>query len=121
MGSKKGKSVKVNVYDFRDPVSKRPNPYGVLDLFNNIFVNIGTNRNTSFFAIASIKTCWHECGYELYNGYRELLITADSGESNSYRTKLCKLKLQLLAETIGSHISVCHFLPRNLQAEQNRT
>jgi transposase len=95
----KGKPIKVNVHDFPLPALERANSYGVLDLFNNIgFVNNETNHYTSAFAIASIKAWWYECGYELYNGCSELLITADGEGSNSYRTKLWKWELQLLSE-----------------------
>jgi hypothetical protein len=65
--------------------SESANLYGVPDLFYNIgFVNNGTKHDTSFFCIASIKAWWYEYGYELYNGCRELLITAVGGGSNSY-------------------------------------
>jgi len=39
----------------------------------------------------------------------ELLITADCGGSNSYRSRLWKWELQQLATELGLTIQVCHF------------
>ena len=41
----------------------------------------------------------------------ELLITADSGGSNSYRTRLWKRELQQLANELALRIRICHFPP----------
>src|SRR5437660_3672116 len=46
-----------------------------------------------------------------YPKAKELLITADAGGSNSYRSRLWKVSLQELADTIGLRISGCHFPP----------
>ncbi len=48
-------------------------------------------------------------GQPLYPNSQHLLITADCGGSNGYRTRLWKLKLQELATSIGKIIHVCHF------------
>jgi len=50
-------------------------------------------------------------GHEAYPQATELLITADGGDSNGYRSRLWKLELQLLADEIGLNVSVCHFPP----------
>ena len=42
---------------------------------------------------------------------RELLITADGGGSNNYRSRLWKVVLQDLAGETGLMLSVCHFPP----------
>ena len=39
------------------------------------------------------------------------MVTADAGGSNGYRSRLWKVALQELADTIGLRISVCHFPP----------
>jgi hypothetical protein len=46
-----------------------------------------------------------------YPDARELTITADSGGSNSYRTRLWKVELQKLADQTGLKITVCHCPP----------
>ena len=40
-----------------------------------------------------------------------MLITADAGGSNGYRSRLWKVALQRLADDSGLRISVCHFPP----------
>src|SRR3989442_15708847 len=40
-----------------------------------------------------------------------LLITADAGGSNSYRSRLWKVELAKLAARAGLDITVCHFPP----------
>lgn len=40
---------------------------------------------------------------------KRLLITADSGGSNSHRNRLWKLELQQLADEAGLTIEVCHY------------
>ncbi|MDR1658329.1 MAG: ISAzo13 family transposase [Deltaproteobacteria bacterium] len=110
--SPKGEPVKVNGHDFPDPKLDRANPYGVYNLNSNTgFVNIGTNHDTAAFAVASIKCWWYEVGYELFRNCSEMLITADSGGSNSSRSKLWKWEISQFANEIGIPITVCHFPP----------
>ena len=104
--------VKVNGHDFPSPDVPRAYPYGIYDLGRNTgFVNIGTDHDTGAFAVASIRGWWRSEGRELYAQATELLITADSGGSNSSRLRLWKLELQKLADETGLSISVCHFPP----------
>jgi hypothetical protein len=106
----KGQPVKVNTYDFPSPELDRANPYGILDIGKDIgFVNIGTDHDTPMFAVASIKAWWFECGKKFYKNASQLLITADGGGSNSYRSRVWKWELQILSERINKPISVCHF------------
>ena len=50
-------------------------------------------------------------GKKRYPKARELLICADSGGSNGYRSHLWKLELQKLADRERLTITVCHFPP----------
>ena len=50
-------------------------------------------------------------GRQRYPEARTLTITADSGGSNSPRTRLWRVELQRLADTTGLAIRVCHFPP----------
>jgi transposase len=107
-----GEATKVNGHDFPDPSVPRAYPYGIYDLGSNTgHVEIGTNRDTAEFAVASIRGWWERGGRQLYPKARALLITADSGGSNGYRSWLWKRELQQLANHIGLPISVCHFPP----------
>ncbi len=99
----------VNVHDFG---TKRAAPYGIYDISNNEgFVNAGTSRDTSEFAVFSIKQWWLRMGKKQYAEADKLLITADGGGSNGYRIKLWKTELQKLADDIKMEITVCHFPP----------
>jgi hypothetical protein len=50
-------------------------------------------------------------GHERYPYARDLLITADGGGSNGYRTRLWKAELQRLAHELQVTIRVCHCPP----------
>ena len=50
-------------------------------------------------------------GKKVYKNAKQLLITADAGGSNGYRTRLWKVELQKLADKLGLKISVCHYPP----------
>lgn len=108
----KGDPVKVNVHDFVTEQG-RANPYGVYDLAaNNAWVSVGTDHDTSSFAVAAIRSWWQQMGQDRYPTARELLITADCGGSNGYRrVRLWKVELQALADELQIPISVCHLPP----------
>jgi len=102
----------VSGHDFPDPSVPRAYPYGIYDLGRNEgFVNIGTDHDTSAFAVASIRGWWRFEGKRLYPKVDSLLITADGGGSNGYRRRQWKLELQTLADDAGLAIMVCHFPP----------
>lgn len=108
----KGKPVKVFVHDFKIPALGKVNPYGVYDISRNEgWVSVGTDHDTSAFAVESIRQWWKTMGKIAYPDARKLLITADSGGSNGYRVRLWKVELQRLADESGLEISVSHFPP----------
>lgn len=72
---------------------------------------MGTDHDTSAFAVNTIRSWWVTAGRHAYPGAGRLLITADGGGSNGYRTRAWKTELaQLVAET-GLAITVCHLPP----------
>jgi hypothetical protein len=104
--------VQVNGHDFPDPSVPRAYPYGSYDLGRNTgFVNVGTDHDTSAFAVASLRGWWRAEGRRLYDPARPLLITADGGGSNGYRRRTWKVELQRLADETGLSLHVCHFPP----------
>jgi hypothetical protein len=105
-------AVKVNGHDFPTPTVPRAYPYGIYDIGRNTgFVNLGTDRDTGAFAVASLRGWWRHEGRRLYPQARQILITADGGGSNGYRLRLWKWELQKMADETGLAISVCHFPP----------
>ena len=90
----------------------RAYPYGIYDLsWNGGFVNVGTDRDSGAFAVASIRGWWHFEGRRLYPKAERLLITADGGGGNGYRLRLWKLELQKPADATKLSIEGCHFPP----------
>lgn len=108
----KGDPEKVRMHDFVIPELGKVAPYGVYDQTKNTgWVNVGTDHDTSAFAVESIRQWWYTMGREAYKKTTELLITADSGGSNGARVRLWKTELQKLADETSLSITVCHFPP----------
>jgi transposase len=107
----KGDPVKVRDHDFPGPQGKAI-PYGIYDLAANTgFVNVGTDHDTAAFAVESVRRWWSARGSQDYPGARRLLITADAGGSNGYRTRAWKAGLAALAAGTGLEVTCCHFPP----------
>lgn len=107
-----GDPVRVDTHDFPDQELGRAIPYGVYDLAANTgWVTVGTDHDTAGFAVGAIRRWWHGRGRASYPSARRLLITADAGGSNGYRTRAWKAELAALALETGLMITVCHFPP----------
>jgi hypothetical protein len=107
-----GSPVRVNVHDFPDKELGKAIPYGIYDLAADTgWVNVGTDHDTAAFAVESIRRWWDDAGRAAYPGARRLLITADSGGSNSSRARAWKQELAALALQTGLQITACHFPP----------
>lgn len=99
-------------HDFPSEAEGRAIPYGVYDIERNeALVNIGVDRDTSAFAVESIRRWWYAIGRQAYPDADKLLITADAGGSNGYRRRAWKHGLQALADELGLAIHVVHFPP----------
>jgi transposase len=109
---RKGKPIEVKSHDFPDKELGKAVPYGVYDLLNNeAGVSVGIGHDTAEFAVASIRRWWKRLGKKRYPSAKRLLITADSGGSNSPRTRLWRWELQHLADETGLILEVCHYPP----------
>src|ERR1700734_127619 len=108
----KGDPVIVRDHDFPAPDEPKAIPSGIYDLAANTgFVNVGTDHDTAAFAVESIRRWWQARGRRDYPDARRLLITADAGGSNGYRTRAWKAGLAALARETGLEITCCHFPP----------
>jgi hypothetical protein len=108
----KGEPVRVDVHDFPDPKVGKAIPYGVYDVgANQGFVSVGADADTAAFAVATIGRWWDTVGSLAYPQASRLLITADAGGSNGYRSRLWKRELGALAARTGLAVTVCHFPP----------
>ncbi|QSE81054.1 ISAzo13 family transposase [Rhodococcus koreensis] len=107
-----GQPEHVKVHDFVDPALGKANPYGVYDLAADAgWVSVGTDHDTAAFAVATIGRWWDAVGSGTYPHAGRLLICADGGGSNGYRTRAWKTELAALAARTGLTITVSHLPP----------
>ena len=108
----KGAPERTLVHDFPQDASGKAIPYGVYDMARNeAWVNVGTDHDTPAFAVASIRRWWKAMGKRAYPKGEELLITADAGGSNGYRSRAWKHELQKFADETNVRVCVSHFPP----------
>lgn len=108
----KSRPEEVQVHDFEDKELGKVIPYGVYDIAKNEgWVTVGTDHDTSDFAIDTILGWWKRMGRHTYPQAMELLILADSGGSNGSRSRLWKIGVQRLANETSLNVTVCHFPP----------
>jgi hypothetical protein len=102
----------VRVHDFPGDAVGKAIPYGVYDMARNeAWVSVGRDHDTPAFAVASIRQWWTMMGRAAYPEATALLITADAGGSNGYRSRTWKQELQRLADDLRLPIHVSHFPP----------
>jgi len=107
-----GRPEEARIYDFQDKRLGKVIPRGVYDLtWDEGWVSVGVDHDTAQFAAETLRRWWQEMGAQVYSEAEGLLITADSGGSNSSRSRLWKVAIQELADLLGFPISVCHFPP----------
>jgi len=84
----------------------------VYDLENNeAGVSVGISHDTAEFAVTAIERWCKKKGSNRYPAAKRLLITADSGGSNSPWTRLWRWELQRLANRTGLTLERCHYPP----------
>ena len=106
---KKGTPLQTFDHDYPD---LKATPYGVYDTHaNKGFVNVGVSADTAEFAVSSIYQWWIQMGKQMYPNATRLMITADSGGSNSCRSRLWKHQLQKLSNDTGLELFVLHYPP----------
>lgn len=108
----KGQPEPVRTHDFEIKELGKGIPYGLYDpTMNNGWVSVGIDHDTAQFAVATVRCWWRRMGSKTYRKARQLLITADSGGSNSARSRLWKYELQRFVDDTGLRVTVCHFPP----------
>ena len=107
-----GRPEKSRVHDFPQDAMGKAIPYGIYDMGRNeAWVNVGRDHDTPAFAVASRRRRWRVMGKSRYAQARELLITADAGGSNGYRSRVWKHELQKFADETRLRIHVSPFPP----------
>jgi hypothetical protein len=105
--------IPVNDHDFPSDALGKAIPYGIYDTQNNRgTVFLGTSHDTPAFAVDSVESWWESEGKERYPNADQLLILADSGGSNSSRSRVWKYRLQRnLCDRHGLTVRICHYPP----------
>jgi hypothetical protein len=102
---------RVKVHDFPSEAVGRAVPYGIYDLqHNHGTVYVGQSADTPAFAVDNIA---HWCRTEMPNRFpnaTHLMVEADCGGSNGYRSRVWKRDLQeKVADALGLTVTVCHY------------
>ena len=102
---------KVNDHDFRSDADALAVPYGIYDPERNAgHVCVGTSKDVPDFAADALEDWW-EHHRQHYPDARRLMIEADSGGSNSAKSRQYKKRLQGFADQTGLEVTVCHYPP----------
>ena len=106
-------TVAVYDHDFPTDAQGKAIPYGIYDTQKNIgTVFVGHSADTPSFSVDCIETWWKSEGKKHYPDSDKLLILADSGGSNSYRSRVWKYQLQKqLCDRHGLSVHICHYPP----------
>ena len=98
--------------DFPSDAEGKAIPYGLYDVGRNHgFVVVGTAHETAEFAVAAIRRWWQRIGRPVYAEKRQVLIQADSGGANGWRSWLWKAHLQKRADELELPFIVTHYPP----------
>lgn len=112
-----------NDHDFLTYAIGKAALYAIYDLQLNLgFVSVGRflrEGNSSFsssdtpeFAVESIERWWRKTGVQAYQESKKMLLLADAGGSNGYRSNMWKVFLQkIICNGYGIEVTVCHYPP----------
>lgn len=103
----------VGDHDFRQYAEGIAINYGIYDLLANTgSMFVGIYHDTPAFAVESIAKWWKRDGAKKHEGRKSLLILADAGGSNGYRSRAWKYEIQQkLCDPFGLSVTVCHYPP----------
>ena len=103
----------VYTYDFPSDAQGKAIPFGIYDPSRNEgYVYVQSDADTADFAVEAILRWWKAHGRRHYPSAKELLILADGGGSNGYRSRRWKQQLQTrLVDPYGIAVTVCHYPP----------
>lgn len=106
-----GQAPSVYTHDFPSDACGKAVPYGVYDVgYNDAHVYVGQSADTPEFAVEAIVQWWQRIGRHRYPDATDILILADSGGSNSARSRRWKQQLQVkFVDIFGIAVTVCHY------------
>lgn len=103
----------VYMHDFLSDAVGKAVPYGIYDITQNQgHIYVSDSAETPEMAVDAITHWWQTIGQDLYPDAPELLILADGGGANGYRTRRWKQQLQSqLVDPYNLTVTVCHYAP----------
>lgn len=106
-------AIEVYDHDFPTDAVGKAVPYGIYDTQKNTgTVFVSRSADTPAFAVECIERWWANYGKTQYPDSKELLILADAGGSNSYRSRVWKYQLQKkMCDKHGISLRVSHYPP----------
>ena len=107
------KAKQVFDHDFPSDAEGKAIPYGIYDIQKNrALVVVGTSSETPEFATDAIEKWWNFKGRRAYKKATHLLVFADCGGGNGYRSTVWKRDVQTkLCNRHGLTVTVCHYPP----------
>jgi Rhodopirellula transposase DDE domain len=107
------KPTEVNEHDYSSQAGCLAVPFGIYDVAKNTgYVVVGLSHNTPEFATSSISSWWQDECRGVYPGSAELLILADGGGGNGYRSRAWRWNLQVkICNPHRLTVTVCHYPP----------
>lgn len=105
------KATPVLEHDFPQDSLGKAVPYGIYDMNHNRgYVYVGQSADTPQFAVEVIMTWWQTMGRHSFPAAPKILILADAGGSNGYRSRNWKQQMQeRLADQLDLEVTVCHY------------
>jgi len=102
---------RVDTHDFPSDAVGRAVPYGLYDIQHNRgVVYVGQSADTPAFAVDNIVRWCQTERLTCFPEATQLLIEADCGGSNGYRSRVWKRDLQVkVADAFGLAVTVCHY------------
>lgn len=106
-------AIEVNDHDFHIDAEGIAIPYGIYDdQANSGYIYLGTTCDTPAFAVDCIDFWWQNVGSKHYPNADRMLILADCGGSNGYRSRVWKHRIyHQLCQRYNLTVQVCHYPP----------
>ena len=100
-------------HDFPSDAEGKAIPYGIYDTQKNkALVVVGTSSETPAFATDAIEMWWRLHGRREYKSAKRIMILADCGGGNGYRSTIWKRDVQTkLCNRHGLTVTISHYPP----------
>lgn len=100
----------MRIRDFTEAGSGEAAPRRVEDRIKG-WVDVGIDQDTAELAAQIVDRWWRKMGRAAYPDASRMLITTDCGGAASEVSRVWRVELQRLADSLGFAVSMCHFPP----------